>query len=413
MNLRIVILPAKVLADGTHKIRIAISHNGQTRYFLTRFNVPSPSNLVGGQVVGVNNASYINQQLRIRMSKIYSICDSAKDIDYYTCSQLVQYIDTMEKNAAPKTFHNIWEKFYDVRHDDMKKNTVLVYQASVRSFEEFFGKDFLLQTLTSNDMKKFEKDLKGKGFSQTSIAIKIRHIRAIINYAMRQKLVDYDVEPFSDYKGPVALRRDCALTIDEIRKIRDADLSECPLRVRYARDIFMLSFYLCGMNLADILENDFSKPYVKFCRTKTQNRRKIPTPTQFTIQPEARSILDKISVEGHLKERTLSALSRILYDGLPTIKQKCGIENQFIFYSARKSFAQIANQLFVKDSIIEYCIGDSVTISKKAIGFYINVTPQMADFVIRKIFDAVASNLSIEELQKRELEGVNDYLRPR
>ena len=92
MNLRIVILPAKVLADGTHKIRIAISHKGQTRYFVTRFIVPGPEYLHDGQVVGLNNASYINQQLRIRMSKIYAICDQATDIEYYTCSQLVQYM---------------------------------------------------------------------------------------------------------------------------------------------------------------------------------------------------------------------------------------------------------------------------------------------------------------------------------
>lgn len=81
MNLRVVILPAKVLANGTHRVRIAISHRGQTRYLMTRFIVPEVGCLRNGIIVGVNNANYINQQLRIRMNRIYTICDKATDID--------------------------------------------------------------------------------------------------------------------------------------------------------------------------------------------------------------------------------------------------------------------------------------------------------------------------------------------
>ena len=141
MNLRIVILPAKVLADGTHKIRIAISHKGQTRYFVTRFIVPGPEYLHDGQVVGLNNASYINQQLRIRMSKIYAICDRAKDIEYYTCSQLVQYIEDAESNAGPKSIHDIGERFLTTRRTAYKEGTLRLYRDAIAYFEMFFGKN--------------------------------------------------------------------------------------------------------------------------------------------------------------------------------------------------------------------------------------------------------------------------------
>ena len=68
------------------------------------------------------------------------------------------------------------------------------------------------------------------------------------------------------------------------------------------------------------------------------------------------------------------------------------------FYSARKTFAQLANELMIKDSIIEYCLGDSVSTEGKVIGHYINVNQRMADKAIRKVFDAVASDKSLEEL---------------
>ncbi len=52
----------------------------------------------------------------------------------------------------------------------------------------------------------------------------------------------------------------------------------------------------------------------------------------------------------------------------------------------------------IKDSIIEYCLGDPVSTTGKVIGHYINVNQRMADKAIRKVFDAVASEKSLQEL---------------
>lgn len=404
MNLRVVVLPAKVLADGTHKVRIAISHKGQTRYFVTRFVVPSLNNIINGQVVGVNNASYINQQLRIRMMRIYSICDKTKDIEYYTCSQLVQYIEDAESNAGPKSIHEIGEKFQITRKNSYKASTLRLYVDALAYFEKYFGADYLLQRLTSTDLHKFELYLKeNRGLSQTTISIKMRNLHTVINFAIRQKFVEFDISPYADYADPKPTRRNCAITLEELRRIRDIDLSgERGTQISNARDIFMLSFYLCGMNLQDIMAQDFRKSSVRFMRKKTETRKKEPTYTEFAIQPEARAILNRLTKNGtfmvdHM--RSCNAVQRILYDCLPRLATLCGIETRFIYYSARKTFAQLANQLFVKDSVIEYCIGDTVTQSNKVIGYYIQVTPQMANISIRHLFDAVAGDKSLEELQ--------------
>ena len=299
MNLRVVILPAKVLADGTHKIRIAISHKGQTRYFVTRFVVPSPDNIVNGQVVGVNNASYINQQLRIRMTKIYAICDKAEDMEYYTCSQLVQYIEDAEGNAGPKSIHDICEKFLIMKKNAYKEGTFRLYRDAITYFELFFGSDYLLQLLTSADLHRFELFLKeNRGLSQTTISIKMRNIHTVINYAIRQKFVEFDVSPYADYEDPQPTRRNCVITLEQLRKVRDIDLSkERGTQIGTARDIFMLSFYLCGMNLQDIMAQDFRNNKVRFQRIKTETRKKRVTYTEFAIQPEARVILDRLTKE--------------------------------------------------------------------------------------------------------------------
>lgn len=405
MNLRVVILPAKVLANGTHRVRIAISHRGQTRYLMTRFIVPEVECLRNGTIVGVNNASYINQQLRIRMNRIYTICDKATDIDYLTCSQLVQYIENKESNSGPKTIHEIGERFLNMKQSTHAEGTLKLYRDAIAYFEQFFGSDYLLQLLSADDLFSFRNWLKEKrGLSQTTISIKERNLHTVINYAIKMKYALFEVSPYSVFSDTPPTVRDCRITIEQLRMIRDLKLDgRRDYMTRYARDLFMLSFYLCGMNLADMMSVDLSGDSVKYMRQKTKARRKTPRHTEFTIQPEAKEIIDRLMVNGKIVikyERSYDAVSRILHDCLPRIAKQCGIQTQFIFYSARKTFAQLANELFVKDNVIEYCIGDTVTPSKKVIGYYINVTKRMADMSIRRVFDAVASDKSIEQLSE-------------
>lgn len=405
MNLRVVILPAKQLANGTHKIRIAISHRGETRYIVTRFVVPSTDNLRNGSVVNVNNASYINQQLRIRMNNIYNICDREPNIEYFSCAQLMSFIDAKESRIAPKTFHEIAEKFLASKRMSVAEATVKLYEDCIRKFETFFGEDYLLQLLTSDDLHKYRKWLTDKcKLKQTTISIREKDLHTIINYAVRLKYVTYEISPYISFSDCKPTVRQCTLTIEELRAIRDLDFSKKPRDKMkgFARDVLMLSFYLCGMNLTDMLAVDLSKEYVSYARKKTRNNRKTLQNTEFTIQPEARALIDRLFVDGKLSikhERSYNAVSRILRDNLPKIAKAVGIEGKkLVYYSARKTFAQLANELFIKDSVIEYCIGDTVTQSTKVIGFYIQVNKRMADKSIRKVFDAVASDKTIEQL---------------
>lgn len=52
----------------------------------------------------------------------------------------------------------------------------------------------------------------------------------------------------------------------------------------------------------------------------------------------------------------------------------------------------------IKDSVIEYCIGDAPLPSNRALYFYVRGNKRMADKAIRRVFDAVASDKSMEQL---------------
>lgn len=142
-------------------------------------------------------------------------------------------------------------------------------------------------------------------------------------------------------------------------------------------------------------------PYHLSVVIETFKRRDSNDVTEFTIQPEARAILNKyLNAEGKIQFNgfvTERSIQHINADHLRKLRPKLGFE-KLIFYSARKTFAQLANELMVKDSVIEYCIGDSPLPSNRALSFYVQVNKRMADKAIRRVFDAVASDKSMEQL---------------
>lgn len=405
MNLRPVIVPAKVLTDGKHRIRIGMSHHGATRYFLTRFVVDNPKCISGGMVVGIPNASYINQVLMQTMTEIYKTFDTIDDSEYLSCAQLKARIEKLMKTERPCTLYEVIDAFNDYRSHVIAPSTMAIQHAAFNIIKGYFNEDYQLRQLSADDLYGLREYMTKRGLSETTQHIDFQVFHQMVVYAIRHNKVAYERNPFSDFKTPRSNVRDVAITIEELRRLRDCKFEgRKEQRYELVRDIFMLSFYLCGMNLVDILRLDFSKPYVKYRRQKTDTRREKQEYTEFTIQPEARAILDKYCVNGKFmyrgKEHSKGSYLNHLFRKLPVVAEKCGITSRLIFYSARKTFAQLANELMIKDSIIEYCIGDAVTNSRQVIGSYISINKRIADKAIRRVFDAVASTKSMDELME-------------
>lgn len=403
MKLKPTILPAKVLQDGTHRIRIAMSHRGQTRYFMTRFIVPSARNVMGGQVSGIPNSSYINQQLLKQMSEIYQAFDKLDDTDYMTCSQLLSMIEQTIKGDRPITLHEAFALYRQNKMRSASASTIRILDTAIAAIEPFFEEDYMLKKLDAMKLYELRDYMTRRGLNSTTQLMYLGYLRSAVSFAARHRKVTYDIMPFRDFDMPKNQVRNVALTIEQLRTIRDQEFEgQYKEQMSFSRDLFMLSFYLCGMNLVDIMRLDLTKDSIRFLRQKTKNYRTEDKSTEFTIQPEARALIDKLIVKGQIqyrrKNRTYCSLTRTLNRHLKNVAEACGIDKRLIFYSARKTFAQIANELMIKDSIIEYCIGDSTSIGNKTIGNYIHISKRMADAAMRKVFDAVASTKTMDEL---------------
>ena len=171
---------------------------------------------------------------------------------------------------------------------------------------------------------------------------------------------------------------------------------------RVARDIFMLSYYLGGINLIDLLAIDFRDVKVlEYIRHKSRNTKRSDKRISFTIQPEAKEIIDK-----WINKRTgrldfgykFSYKNFNLYitRAIKSLAKDVGVSNwqKVCYYSARKSFVQHGFDLGIPLEILEYCIGQSMK-SNRPIFNYMKIMCKHADKAIRTILDNLKEEATI------------------
>ena len=153
----------------------------------------------------------------------------------------------------------------------------------------------------------------------------------------------------------------------------------------------MLTYYLGGINLRDLMEYDFTKGNcMRYIRHKTRNSKKNENEIAFTIQPEAQTIINRyISGNGKLvfgKYESYEKVYSLVFRHIGKVADLAGIDRKVSYYSARKTFAQHGYDIGIEIEKIEYCIGHSMK-NNRPIFNYIRIMQEHADKVFREIFD--------------------------
>lgn len=385
-TLKLCIVPAKILKSGKHKIRISLSHNSGTRYIPTNCIVDNLSQFRNGQVVNHPEASAMNVKLRSLLNHYQNAIDCIYDIDVYSCSELKEIL-IKKKDHTHAKLSTVMNEYLDELAEEKRTKSEKLYRLAGQSFIKSQG-DLLLIMITPRNIKHYLMELEDKGLSPTTIKIYLTLLKVLINYAKKHNMVKYEVDPFEFCRLPQSNIRELDLTIDELKAIRDIEPSKNNIGV--VRDIFMLSYYLGGINLVDMLEIDFRKDWIEYYRKKTKNKKHGESKTAFSIQPEARVIIDKyIQKNGRLvfgKYKTFGQCYSVVSRKMEELAKVAGIRKRVVYYSARKSFVQHGFELGISLEILEYCIGQSMK-TNRPIFNYFRVMRKHADDAMRKIFD--------------------------
>ena len=385
-TLKIAVVPAKVLKNGKHKIRIAIGHKRVTKYLVTRFIVDSPDQLRDGQIVDVPNAAHINMKLRNLLNTYQEALDRI-NTSSYTCAQLVDYLSNIRHGST--TFSSAADDYIRDMLKEGRKNTAALYQRTCDYFTSFTRIDIMLDGITPRIIKDFDLFLRDKGLSPVTRGTHLVHIKAIINRAIRDKKVSYDTHPFEYYEKPEGNIRELDISVEDVRLIRDADVAEKSLRV--ARDLFMLSYYLGGINLVDLMQINFKgRTTIEYIRQKSKNTKKGDKKVSFTIPEEAWPLIQRwMGKNGKLNfgyKYTYDNFRKYVTHEIVRLGERLGIQQHVVYYSARKSFVQHGFELGIPLETLEYCIGQSMK-ANRPIFNNVKIMRKHADEAIRKILD--------------------------
>lgn len=391
-TLSLTLFKAKVLKDGSHKIRIAVRHKHETCYIITRFIVEE-NQFKNGQVVKRPDAAFINTKLRLMMNEYQEWLDRISNQNLYTCRQLKDILMNSAVAKESSTFQDVCRKYISELEEEGRKSYASLLERNNRYFTEFTKGDILLSDITPVLIEGYSRFLKvKKGVGDTTLGMMMSRTRTIINRGIKRQLVKYDVHPFLNYSISASKVREVDLSIETFNKIRLAHPDERKLRV--AHDLFCLSFYLGGINLIDLLQVNFKgTDTLEYVRVKTRNTVVGTRTISFSIPEPAKVIIDRWMNRntGRLDfgyKFSYPNFSRYITRSLTTLSKNLGITEKVVYYSARKSFAQYASEIGIPDGIIDYCLGHSDK-SKGVIRYYTKVRQKQADMAISRVIDYV------------------------
>ena len=259
-------------------------------------------------------------------------------------------------------------KYGYLKSTEMTKGTGGITVSALNALKRFVKSDHLdISQITAKFLLSFERFLNeepsqrgsNRSFGQENcskgnraVSLYTGRIRALFNQA-KSEFNDEDLgiiripgNPFSKYKiKSEYITKKRALTVEEIQKIIDFEPSS--KRAELAKDCFIISFCLIGMNAVDLYM--CSKPKgneLIYFRQKTASRREDRAEMHILIPEQIIHLLKKYAGRERMFSfsntySTAQNFSRAINVGLKEIGKAIGLEN-LTFYAARHSWATIA-----------------------------------------------------------------------
>jgi integrase len=274
--------------------------------------------------------------------------DKDADVDFIRfCLLHIEQLKKENRNGTAGTHQTVRNSLIDYFKRDSVSITEINSNMLV-SYEKFLrGERTMIRTVTNYGQTK-EKTT--RGLSDSGIHNHMRDLRTLFNAACgkfnNEDLGIHRIKhyPFKKYKvGSAPLTRKRNNTLDDVRMIRDCN-TKAGSRAELAKDIYMLSFYLCGMNAVDLYQltkKDIRNGRIDYNRSKTQSRRKDNAFISIKIIEEAKPLLDKYVDKLSGRYSTYGILDYALSHGMKQLRKLAGIPEVTIYW-ARHTFATVA-----------------------------------------------------------------------
>lgn len=361
----------KQRSDGTYNVKVRFTQDRKVKrlsssLFITSKDLTKSFNFKEGTTVK-REVDKLIQTYQEKCAKLQL------EVNHYTLDDIFSFLKSEREQTQSIDFIQYCKEWLETTDIKGKKN----YQSALNSFISYLGKEHLkTDEVTSQLLNGFKAHLnlkreklvlqlqkQGKRIpSNRTVSLYLGSIRHLFNEA-KKKYNDYDKNiiliphsPFEHVEIPkqeaTRKRALSAETINQILKlpyIRNANGKEriCPFNL--AKDCFILSFCLMGMNSVDLHSCDeVEDNTITYYRSKTTGRRLDKAKMKVDILPVLSSLIEKY--KDHTGRRvfrfyqmynTANNFNRAINLGLKQIGKMLQVDD-LEFYAARHSWATIA-----------------------------------------------------------------------
>lgn len=280
-------------------------------------------------------------------------------------------------------------------------NTQRNYERVARAIE-IYDKDCTFESVDKKWIVSYIDHERGKGRKDNGIQTDIQILKFVFNRAIEDELTDKF--PFRGVSVKKEQTKKRCLSLEQLRAIRDFKLTG---KKAMYRDCFMLSFYLIGINISDLLflpKTALKNGRIIYKRNKTGKLYDIK------VEPEAMEIIERH--KSRKKDRLLSFLeegdatitntfANNLTMHLRTIGEKerhsyyvtvHPIEEGITSYWSRHTWATMASELDIPMEVIGRSLGHSLW-DNAVTSTYIKYDTKKIDEANRKVIDYLNADL--------------------
>lgn len=396
----------RTLNDGTYPIQIVVGH-GTNLYLSTGIyasleNWDRTTNTYIGKSAKRYNSTLLSMLTNVT-NRILELKESGQwpRLTQHQIKQLLTNLEMEKPTVDIPSIASIFEKMLEGRRDRTKGTA----RSTLLKIEAFAGDP---DKLSFDDINRSWLEEFYKSMSDLSINTKstyMKSLRRAFNYAMDRDITTNN--PFRSYHINTEETRMRVLTIDKMRLLINLELQG--MYPEY-RDLFMLTFFLIGINtidLSELTEDNIKDGRIEYRRAKTNKLYSIK------IEPEAQEIIDRYKGTKHLircfdRYKDYKALMGSVDNALvkmgPPLLDKKGnfiftgnhrkvmnpIDPKLSIYYARYSWATFAAELDIPKDTISEALGHSY--GSAITGVYIKFKHDKIDEANRRVLDYVLYN---------------------
>lgn len=342
--------------DKTRKVAIILSHKGQRKRIPTSIVLAEVDMSRSGKITSRKIKKAIDDKIKILNDALYDL-----EIDLMDKDVSVDWIYNRLTKRETKDidFFSFTEEWVEKSTNKGKKN----YLIMLNSLERFNGcRELPFALIDYNFLNEYKRFLDGHPRAQSLYLGNIRHI---INEAIKEHNIGnnriIESNPFEKFTIPkdVPQTKDRVISIENLIKVFNFKGTR---RVGMARDCYIMSFCLIGMNSVDLYEcTSYKNGILAYDRAKTKDKRSDNAHIEIEVPDVIKPLFKKYKgtsrvFDFYQRYSNSGSFNKHINKGLHTIAETLGIP-KFDFYSARHTWASIARN---KLGIDKYTIHEAL-----------------------------------------------------